>query len=357
MTFDLISYNEARLAKLAALRNSPPAVVKLFPANDTYVMPFDGMVDMLLVGAGPSGGITFGNGCVGGGGAAECAVLLGKPIAAGTVLTVTVGLAGAPVSRSTAGQTAGNAGTISRVYNAALSFDLRAYPGQPGAVAAASGYATGGAGGTGGGVDYPVPGAWHFPGGPGGTASSASFGVAGGGAVNILGWTDPTTRLVGGSMNTGSGGAGGAGVGGKGGDKNTATASSFSPGGGAGGPGDDALSSAATAGPNAAGLRVQASMSSLASPASFLLDYFGGGGYTTVAPGPGGGSSGDTAANMKACGLFGGMGGAFSGSNVSTLPQPGFGSPGAGLHVTTGLSSSGRGGAGYVVLLVRPASP
>lgn len=247
----------------------------------------------------------------------------------------------------------GQAGTASRISSAALSLDLRAYPGQPGNVAAASGFANGGAGGTGGGVDYPVTGALHFAGGPGGTASSTTFGVAGGGAVNVLGWSDPLTRLIGGSFNTGSGAAGGAGVGGKGGDKNTATASSMSPGGGAGGPGDDALSSAATAGPNGGGMRTQASMFTLASPASFLFDYYGGGGYTAVAPGPGGGSSGDTVANTRPCGLFAGPGGAFNGSTVSTLPQAPFGSPGIGLHATTGLSISGRGGNGVIVLLLR----
>ena len=357
MTLDVIAYNEARLAKLAAVYGSMPAAVKLFPTSGTYTTPFDAYIDFMVVGGGPSGGITHGSGCVGGGGAGECAYYLGLFVPAGTVFTGSVGVGGAPVTRGAAGQTSGSVGTESSIVAASISFNLTAYPGQPGAVGnpfgIPGGYA-GGAGGTGG-AGVSTAGSIHYAGGPGGSANSAAFGVAGAGAVNVMGWSDPATRLVGGSLTNGSGGAGGAGVGGKGGEKNTATAASFSPGGGAGGPGDNALSAAATAGPNAAGLRTQASMTSLATPASFFLDYFGGGGYTTVAPGPGGGSSGDTLVNMRASGIFAGMGGAFNGSTAVTLPQAGYGGPGAGLHVTTGTGNSGRGGGGLIVMLLRRA--
>ena len=353
MRSDILALNEARQAKIAAQLGAMPAAYRLFNQSDIYTVPFRCMMDMLLVGGGASGGMTYSSGVVAGAGAGEVAMLYGAVFEAGTELSVVVGAGGAPVTRSTAGQTQGNAGTATRVSCAPLGFDLRAYPGQPGSVG--TGFQNGGAGGAGGGIAYPVPGALHFAGGPGGSASSATFGVAGGGAVNIMGWSDPATRLIGGSFNQGTGGAGGAGVGGQGGDKNTATSNSFSPGGGSGGPGDNALSSAATAGPNAVGMRTQASMSSLATLATWGLDYFGGGGYTTVAPGPGGGSSGDTFANIKASGIFGGMGGAFNGSTtVTPIPQAGIGGGGAGLHVGSTVGwMSGRGGDGLVVLVLR----
>lgn len=352
MNMEILAYNEARLAKLAAQLGAMPAALRLFNQSGTYTVPFDCQMDMLLVAGGASGGMTYSNGAVGGAGAGETAVLFGKEFAAGSVLSVTCASGGAPVTRNTAGQIQGSAGGFSRV--SATGFDLRALGGQPGNVG--TGFQNGGAGGTGGAAfSVGAAGALHYPGGPGGTASTASFGVAGAGAVNIMGWSDPATRLIGGSFNQGSGGAGGAGVGGRGGDKNTATASSFSPGGGSGGPGEDALSSATTFGPNAVGMRAIASVSSLASFATFGLDYFGGGGYTTVAPGPGGGSSGDTFANIKASGIFGGMGGAFNGSTtVVTLPQAGLGGGGAGLHVTSTTGwFSGRGGDGVVVFVLR----
>ena len=354
MNMEILAYNEARLAKVAAQLGAMPAALRLFNQSGTYTVPFDCQMDMLIVGGGASGGMTYSSGVVAGAGAGEVAVLYGKEFAAGTVLSVTCAAGGAPVNRATAGQIQGNAGGFSRVTTA--GFDLRALGGQPGSVG--TGFQNGGAGGTGGSAfSVGAAGAQHFAGGPGGTASSATFGVAGGGAVNIMGWSDPETRLIGGSFNSGTGGAGGAGVGGRGGDKNTGTSSSFSPGGGSGGPGEDALSSATTFGPNAVGMRSIASVSSLASFATFGLDYFGGGGYTTVAPGPGGGSSGDTFANIKASGIFGGMGGAFNGSTtVTAIPQAGIGGGGAGLHVgsTTGWFS-GRGGDGLVVLMLRRA--
>lgn len=355
MSSDILAYNEARLAKIAAQIGAVPAAYRLFNQSDTYTVPFRCMMDMLLVAGGASGGMAYSSGIVAGAGAGEVAMLYGAVFEAGTELSVAVGAGGAPVTRNTAGQTQGNAGTQTRVSNASLGFDLRAYPGQPGSVG--TGFKYGGIGGSGGGVAFPVPGALHFAGGPGGSASSTTFGVAGGGAVNIMGWSDPATRLIGGSFNSGTGGAGGAGVGGRGGDKNTATANSFSPGGGSGGPGDDALSSAATAGCNAVGMRTQASMSSLATLATWGLDYFGGGGYTTVDPGPGGGSSGNTVANINASGIFGGMGGAFNGSTtIVQIPQAGVGGGGAGLHVTNGATwASGRGGDGLVVLVLRRA--
>ncbi|RYF44984.1 MAG: hypothetical protein EOO27_42270, partial [Comamonadaceae bacterium] len=266
MTFDAIAYNEARLAKLAAIYGSLPAAVKIFPTSDTYPTPFDAYVDFMCIGAGPSGGITHGNGGVGGGGAGECAYYLGLFVPAGTVFTASVGVGGAPQTRGTAGQTWGNAGTQSSIVAASISFNLTAYPGDPGVAGNSGGLRAGGAGGTGG-AGVSTAGSVHYAGGPGGSANSATFGVAGGGAVNVMGWSDPATRLVGGSLTAGTGGAGGAGVGGKGGEKNTATASSFSAGGGSGGPADDGLSAAATAGKNAAGARTQASMSSLVTPA------------------------------------------------------------------------------------------
>lgn len=353
MNLDVLAYNEARLAKLAAQLGAAPAAFRLFNQTGTFTVPFNCLADVLLVGGGASGGMTYSNGVVGGAGAGEVAVLYGKTFAAGTVLNIVHGAGGAPQGRSTAGQIQGVAGGTTRVF-AASGFDLRAVGGQPGAVG--TGFQNGGAGGTGGAAfSVGAEGALHYAGGPGGTGSSTTFGVAGGGAVNILGWSDPATRLVGGSHNSGSGGAGGAGVGGQGGDKNTATASSFSPGGGSGGPGDNALSAASTAGPNAVGTRTQASVASLASFATFGLDYFGGGGYTAVAPGPGGGSSGDAYNNIKASGIFGGMGGVFNGSTtIVTLPQAGIGGGGAGLHVSSGATwASGRGGDGLVVFVLR----
>lgn len=355
MRSDILALNEARQAKIAAQLGAMPAAFRLFNQSDTYTVPFRCMMDMLLVGGGASGGMTYSSGVVAGAGAGEVAMLYGKVFEAGTVLSVAVGTGGAPVTRSTAGQTKGNPGGTTAVYNASLGFNLAAFGGQPGDVGAVNTLQGGGPGGTGGGASYPVAGALHFPGGSGGSATSTTFGVAGGGAVNIMGWSSPTTKLDGGSLTSGSGAAGGAGVGGKGGDKTTATANSFSPGGGSGGPGDNALSSAAAAGPNAVGMRTQASMSSLATLATWGLDYFGGGGYTTVAPGPGGGSSGDTVANIKASGIFGGMGGAFNGSTtVTAIPQAGIGGGGAGLHVvSTAGWMSGRGGDGLVVLVLR----
>ena len=353
MRSDILALNEARQAKIAAQLGAMPAAYRLFNQSDTYTVPFRCMMDMLLVGSGASGGMTYQSGVVAGAGAGEVAMLYEAVFEAGTELSVVVGAGGAPVNRNSAGQTQGNAGTQTRVSSASLGFDLRAYPGQPGSVG--TGFQNGGAGGSGGGIAFPVPGALHFAGGPGGSASSATFGVAGGGAVNIMGWSSPTDKLGGGSFTSGSGAAGGAGVGGKGGDKTTATANSFSPGGGSGGPGDNALSSAAAAGPNAVGMRTQASMSSLATLATWGLEYFGGGGYTTVAPGPGGGSSGDELDNIKASGIFGGMGGVFDASGSATaIPQAGIGGGGAGLHVANGSGwMSGRGGGGLVVLVLR----
>lgn len=356
MSFDILAYNEARLAKLAAVYGSMPAAVKIFPSSDTYTTPFDAYIDFMCVGAGPSGGITHGNGAVGGGGAGECAYYLGLFVPAGTVFTASVGAGGVPVSRGTAGQTWGLVGTQSSIVAASISFNLTAFPGDPGVAGAISGVRAGGAGGTGGAASSTA-GSLHYAGGPGGSATSATFGVAGGGAVNVMGWSDPATRLVGGSLTAGSGGAGGAGVGGKGGEKNHATAPSMSAGGGSGGPATDGLSAATTAGPNAAGLRTQASFSSLVTPSSFFYDYFGGGGYNAVAPGNGGGSSGDvaSASGIKASGVFAGMGGAYNGATVTVLPQAGIGGPGCGVHATTGTWSSGRGGDGLIVMLLRRA--
>ena len=352
MTLEILAYNEARLAKIAAQLGGLPAAFRLFNQNGTYTVPFDCAADMLLVGGGASGGITYSSGNIGGAGAGEVAMLYGKEFAAGTVLNVTVASGGAGQTRNTVGQTQGVAGGTTRIFTAS-GFDLRALGGQPGDVG--TGFRNGGAGGTGGSAfSVGADGALHFAGGPGGTSSSTSFGVAGGGAVNIMGWSDPATRLVGGSFNAGTGGAGGAGVGGQGGDKNTVTSTSFSPGGGSGGPGDNALSAAASAGVNAIGVRTQASVSSLATYGTWCLDYFGGGGYTNVAPGPGGGSSGDLVANLKASGIFGGMGGGFNGSTtVITLPQAGIGGGGAALHITSTTGwFSGRGGDGLAILML-----
>ncbi|RYF79779.1 MAG: hypothetical protein EOO29_16125, partial [Comamonadaceae bacterium] len=152
MSFDPIAYNEARLAKQAAIFGGMPAFVKIVTATDPFTTPFDAYVDMFLVAGGPSGGITWGNGNVGGGGAPECAVLLNKFVPAGTTFTNLVGVGGSPVSRSAAGQTAGQSGTASRIFQSCMGLDLRVYPGLPGSVAAAAGFANGGAGGTGGGV-------------------------------------------------------------------------------------------------------------------------------------------------------------------------------------------------------------
>lgn len=358
MNLEILAYNEARVAKLAAEYGAMPAAIRIFNslAPGPFTVPFNCMMDMLLVGGGASGGMTYSNGNVGGAGAGEVAFLYGKVFQAGAVLQVWPGQGGIPVTRSTAGQTPGAVGSLTEVIHEASGFHLAAHGGQPGNVGAAGSFQAGGAGGTGGGTAYPVAGALHFAGGDGGSSSSTTVGVGGGGAANILGWSDPAAYCTGGLLTAGSGGAGGAGVGGKGGEKNTATASSFSAGGGSGGSASAGLSSAATAGVNAVGISTQASVSSLASIATtFGLDYFGGGGYTAVAPGPGGGSSGDLPANLKASGIFGGMGGAFNGSTtINVLPQAGLGGGGAGLHVSAGATwASGRGGGGLVVFVLR----
>lgn len=350
MKLDPITYNEV----LRLRRSLPPDIVKIFALGGSYITPFDAVIDMLVVGGGASGGVIFGNGNVGGAGAGECAMLRGLYVPKNTSFNLTIGIGGTPVSRNASGQTPGVAGTFSRVSSGALGFTLRAEGGQPGGVAASSVFATGGVGGTGGSA-YPVAGAeWH-EGGPGGDAQVTGYGLAGAGAVNIIGTNLPFLHLRGGHNTTASGSAGGAGIGGRGGDKNHATAAGVAAGGGSGGSADDGASSAATMGPNALGMRTAASHFMLTSPTSFMLDYFGGGGYSANAPGPGGGSSGDTGANMRGSGIFGGMGGAQSVGSTFTLPQAGYGGGGAAAHGTTGTISSGRGGEGLIVFMLRRA--
>src|SRR5690606_30658100 len=127
-------------------------------------------------------------------GAGECAMLRGFYVPKNTSFNLTVGIGGSPVTRTTTGQSAGTAGTFSRVYSGALAFTLRAEGGQPGGVAATSVLATGGVGGTGGSA-YAVAGAeWH-EGGRGGDAQVSGYGLAGAGAVNIIGTNLPSLHL------------------------------------------------------------------------------------------------------------------------------------------------------------------
>lgn len=351
MKFDPITYNEVR----ALRRALPPDAIQFIYGAGTYTTPFDCYMDILLVGGGASGGVTHGNGNVGGAGAGECVKLFGLYVPGGTSMTPTVGAGGSSVTRNIAGQTQGSAGGFTQLYSAALGgMTLRAGGGQPGVVAASGAVAAGGAGGAGGSA-YPVDGAVWYEGGPGGESGITGYGLAGGGAVNILGVSLPSILLRGGNVTAANGAAGGAGIGGRGGDKSHATSGGLAAGGGSGGAAADGASAAETAGPNALGMRTPNSHFMLTSPSTFMLDYFGGGGFPANAPGPGGGSSGDTGANIKGSGIFAGMGGAQGVTSGTVRPQAGYGGGGAAAHGTSGVVNSGGGGNGLIVLMLRKA--
>ena len=52
MNMEILAFNEARLAKLAAQLGAAPAVFRLFNQNGTFTVPFHCMADILLVGGG-----------------------------------------------------------------------------------------------------------------------------------------------------------------------------------------------------------------------------------------------------------------------------------------------------------------
>ena len=58
MRSDILALNEARQAKIAAQLGAMPAAYRLFNQSDIYTVPVRGMMDMLLVGGGASGGMT-----------------------------------------------------------------------------------------------------------------------------------------------------------------------------------------------------------------------------------------------------------------------------------------------------------
>ena len=350
MNFDPITFNEARLAKLAAIAGQQPTLVRVFNLSEDFIVPYAATARIFAVAGSASGGITWGAGLVGGAGAGGCGVKTLR-VGTGTTLAMTIGAGGPGVSRSSAGQTSGYYGSNTQITASGggiTTWTATLYGGAPGevSVAGAGNTAWGGAGGGSTGVWD-----WAATGGSGGWANSSTFAVGGGGAVNVLRLdTPPLGGCAGNGTGTGSGGAGGAGVGGDGGQKDQVTATSQSAGGGAGGPATTGLGSAAAIGPNALGEFTQTSVSSFVGVQSFFLDYFGGGGVLAVAPGPGGGSGGNPAATLKAPGLFAGGGGAYSGSSGVIALPPGNHGPGSGLHCTAGAWTSAAGGGGLAVL-------
>jgi len=216
----------------------------------------------------------------------------------------------------------------------------------------------GGAGGTG--FDL------HMEGGPGGdilsTGATNFSSVAGGGAVNVRNL--PPSSVKGGSVNlsaplTGSGASGGgAGVGGAGG---TAIVLNHLPsGGGYGGAALSGQTSAATAGPNALGVRgapAPADISALLG--DFGFKWFSGGGSSTgglsVVEAGGGQAAANTStpATYLPSGAFGGMGGATIANVSGAPPKAGLGGGGASCVNAFDPAISGAGGDGIAVLVLR----
>lgn len=328
--------------------------VQYVSATGSFVAPTRGKVIILAVAPGGSGAAastsTSGPVVALGGWAGEIAADF-IDVAANDTFTAILGSPGAAVSVTGSSANGNNAGDT--IITGPNSYSLTVKGGSGGVFAAASGALTNGSGaGAGSGGSANV---MRGRGGRGGdtanTAATATVNnrkATGGGGVNLL-FTTSTTDTRGGDANqsgTGPYQTGGGGCGGRGGD---GTSVGSTAGGGYGGPAIDNTAALTAIGPNAAGQAVAASPLYLVPGlASFALDYFGGGGYTTTAPGPGGGSGGS--AGSTNAGIYGGSGGTGNAANTS---NPGMGA-GSGASTTTNaatLAATPAGGSSFVVFI------
>lgn len=334
-----------------------PRKTQYLSASGTFVAPAKGKVALLAVAPGASGAAASSSiagpvVCTGGGAGENATDWM--DVEAGATFTAMLGNPGASVSVTGTAANGNNGGNT--VISGPNGYSLSVVGGKKGVTtsgttAAVSG-GDGGTGGTGGTANVV-----RSRGGRGGgviniqaNASIANRRATGGGGVNmVFATTQDVTR--GGDISATSGTAcasGGAGCGGAGGD-NTVGGSDYA-GGGYGG-----AASAHQPGPNAVGQRTQASPAGLVPGlACFGVDHFGGGGTSTFAAGPGGGSSANSALSA---GIFGGTSG-YAGVSSSDPPNQGAVLPGAGAGSGGAVSQSSSltattapGGNSFVVFI------
>ena len=329
-----------------------------FSASGSFVAPARGKVLLLVVAPGGSGAAsstsTQGPVVSTGGGAGEVVTDV-IDVEAGATFSVLLGSPGASVSVTGTSANGNDAGNTTIV--GPNSYSLTAVGGKRGLVAAATGSLAGGAGGTGGtGGTINVT---RAPGGRGGNSSNTPSATSisnrratGGGGVNMVLSSSENTTRGGDVSNSNSGGlnnTGGGGCGGTGGDLPTSPGQST--GGGYGGSAVGLL-----VGPNAAGVRTQASPTYLIPGlACFGLDYFGGGASNAQSAGPGGGGCSVNSAQNSG-GLFGGSAG-YSAVNSSEAMNfvwpPGLGAGSGGMCAVSSsqVTASAAGGQSFAVFL------
>lgn len=345
MNFDPINNAELLLIRKAlASRFGREVQCEYLTISDTYTAPHDGVLDIWLQGGSPSGPASGGGGYLSGSGAPEISIK-SVEVKAGDQFVTALGAGGLPVTVAASVLANGIDGGTSSVVGPGVN--MTAVGGKAGK-ASATVPVLGGEGGHGG-----QGGDEHRPGGDGGDVLAATTNAsAGSGACNVRGL--PKARLKGGDVvagSTGQAAAGGAGVGGRGA---SVTGGQAGAGGGYGGPATDGAVSANTLGPNAMGDRSTASPTEIIKDLarSWGLDWFGGGGSTGNAPGPGGGSAGAiSSAAPQRPGAFGGPGGV-SGT-VAAVGQTGNRGPGGPARGVSAAATSGKGADGMAIFVLR----
>lgn len=334
----------------------PRAIIQVIRQSMTWTAPADGLLSYDLVGAGGSGAVASKNNGSNtratGGGSAEWVTDV-IPVAAGQTFTFTLGAGGAPATiASNAGVANGNDGGATSVTGPG-GYSVTVAAGKKGnAQNANSVLVLGGLGGTGGtgavklrvaGVNAPSILA---------TCTTGLSIATSGAAVNVFNLPAGTFASDVDGVTSGIAYQGGMGVCGPG-----FTSGGGGAGGGSGGPATG--NTLALVGPNFSGDPVQASPSGVALDCTpFMLDAFGGGGFNTTAPGPGGGAGAYNSLTPLASGRFAGGPAGASSSTGTLIAQPQTHGAGTGGVTATGgtahASTSGKGGDAYGVIRFYP---
>ena len=379
---------------------------RIIRANQTWVAPISGDMDVMLIGGHGGGGCARSSSSTTslsdvytttGAGAGETAIKLSYHVVAGSSYTITIGYPGGAASAiTTSSYTAKSGGSGGESKFVGPGINMNAKAGAGAGSAWASNDAAGGEGGYGG-----TGGSYHFPGGNGGSSDingnwNGVVYPTGSGSVNLTyGYVPGTltnaqiiklTELTrggnryypsgfGSSINIGP--TGGGGCGGTGGDQLgsvTNGATTNTGGGGAGGDGavitGTSINTVAFGGPDA-NMTLPATaiignmpvISFKDIPMRFCLAAIGGGtgalAANTDITKPGGGGRGGNGANLNAtkAGFMGGMGGAYIASAAITghagtnLCSPG--QSVASIGATATVVQGGEGDSGLCIIIIR----